>query len=41
MGTIPARDAMAAFEYSGRPLIELEDTTQVYRAVEKMMKRIL
>jgi CO dehydrogenase maturation factor len=41
LGTIPASDEMVAFEYSGRPLIELEDTTQVYRAVEMMMKRIL
>jgi len=41
LGTIPADDDLAAFEFSGRPLVELGDQSPVYQAVEGMMKEIL
>ena len=41
LGTIPADDDLAAFEFSGRPLVELGDESPVYQAVEAMMKGIL
>src|SRR3989304_5422019 len=41
LGTIPADDDPAAFEFSGRPLVELGDESPVYQAVEEMMRQIL
>ena len=41
LGTIPADEDLSAFEFSGRPLVELGDESPVYRAVEKLMKEIL
>lgn len=41
LGIIPADEEMAAFEYSGRPLIELSDNSPVYTAVAAMMQTIL
>lgn len=41
LGIIPANEEMAAFEYSGRPLIELSDNSPVYTAVAAMMQTIL
>jgi CO dehydrogenase maturation factor len=41
LGTIPADDALAEFEFSGKPLVELGDDSPVYRAVEKAMQQIL
>jgi CO dehydrogenase maturation factor len=41
LGTIPADDDLAAFEFSGRPLVELGDESQVYQSVEKMMGQVL
>lgn len=41
LGTIPADDDLAAFEFSGRPLVELGDESPVYQAVEEMMDQIL
>jgi len=41
LGTIPADDDLAAFEFSGRPLVELGDESPVYQAVEEMMRQIL
>lgn len=41
LGVIPADDDLTAFEFSGRPLVELGDGSPVYRAVAEMMKSIL
>ncbi len=41
LGVIPADEALTAFEFSGRPLVELGDESPVYRAVAKMMNDIL
>jgi CO dehydrogenase maturation factor len=41
LGTIPADAALAAFEFSGKPLVDLGDDSPVYRAVEGMMRKIL
>ena len=40
LGTIPADDALMEFEFSGKPLIELGDTSPVYQAVEGMMNKL-
>jgi CO dehydrogenase maturation factor len=39
--TIPADQELSALEFSGRPLIELGDTSPVYQAVSQMMEQIL
>jgi len=41
LGTIPANDELAEFEFSGKPLVELGDESPVYQAVEGMMKQVL
>jgi len=41
LGVIPQDDQLASFEYSGRPLVELQDTSPVYQSVAGMLKRIL
>lgn len=41
LGTINADDELAAFDYSGRPLVELGDDSPVYQAVVGMLNRIL
>jgi CO dehydrogenase nickel-insertion accessory protein CooC1 len=41
LGTIPADSALAAYEFSGKPLVDLGDDSPVYQAVEAMMKKIL
>lgn len=41
LGSIPADEQMAAFELSGRPLIELGDVSPVYRAVGNLMEQML
>jgi CO dehydrogenase maturation factor len=41
LGVIPSDDDLTAFEFSGRPLVELGDESPVYRAVAKMMDGIL
>jgi len=41
LGTIPANEELAQFEYSGKPLVELGDESPVYQAVEKMMGQVL
>lgn len=41
LGTIPADADLAAFELSGKPLVDLGDESPVYQAVEKMMRQIL
>ena len=41
LGTVPSDDDLMAFEFSGRPLVELGDDSPVYQAVAGMMARIL
>jgi CO dehydrogenase maturation factor len=41
LGTVPADADLAAFEFSGKPLVDLGDESPVYRSVAKMMGTIL
>lgn len=41
LGTIPADGELTTFEFSGKPLVDLPDTSPVYRAVSGMMSKIL
>jgi CO dehydrogenase maturation factor len=41
LGVIPADDDLAAFEFSGKPLVDLGDESPVYQAVAGMMESIL
>jgi CO dehydrogenase maturation factor len=41
LGVVPADEQLAAFEFSGRPLVELTEESVVYRKVAEMMKAIL
>ncbi|RJP52424.1 MAG: carbon monoxide dehydrogenase [Anaerolineaceae bacterium] len=41
LGTIPADDDLAEFEFSGKPLVNLGEDSPVYQAVEKMLVQIL
>lgn len=40
LGVIPADSNLAAFEFSGRPLVDLGDESPVYQAVADMMQKI-
>ncbi|MBE2220389.1 MAG: AAA family ATPase [Anaerolineae bacterium] len=40
LGTIPSDDELMAFELSGRPLIELNNTSPVYAAVTRFMTQL-
>jgi CO dehydrogenase maturation factor len=41
LGIVPADHQLIEFEFSGKPLVELGDSSPVYRAVADMMDRIL
>lgn len=41
LGTIPADDDLAEFEFSGKPLVELGDKSPVFQAVGKLMDQII
>ncbi len=41
LGTIPADQELAEFEFNGRPLVELGDDSPVYQAVSRMMAGII
>lgn len=41
LGTIPADDDLSAFEFSGKPLVDLGEDSQVFRSVAQMLKNIL
>jgi len=41
LGVIPADNDLAAFEFSGKPLVDLGDESPVYQAVAGMMGSIL
>lgn len=39
--TIPADDELAAFDYTGKPLVDLNDESLVYQSVAAMMRTLL
>lgn len=41
LGTIPADTDLSAFEFSGKPLVDLGDSSPVYQAICRMMDQIL
>jgi len=41
LGTIPADEALAEFEFSGKPLVELGDESPVYQAIERMLRQVV
>jgi CO dehydrogenase maturation factor len=41
LGVIPADEEITSFEFSGRPLVELDEDSPVYQAVAEMMEEIL
>lgn len=41
VGAIPLNQELSAFEFDGKPLIQLGDQSPVYQAVEKMMGQII
>jgi CO dehydrogenase maturation factor len=41
LGVIPADEDLSAFDFSGRPLLELGDESPVYQAVKEMGQKIL
>jgi CO dehydrogenase maturation factor len=41
LGIIPASNELATLEFSGRPLVELGESSSVYQAVAQMMDKIL
>lgn len=41
LGTVPSDNDLMAFEFSGRPLVELGDESPVYQAVKRLMQQIL
>ncbi|MBE0684310.1 MAG: AAA family ATPase [Anaerolineales bacterium] len=40
LGTVPADETLAQFEFSGRPLVELGDESAVYQASAGMMRQL-
>jgi CO dehydrogenase maturation factor len=41
LGVIPADAEITDFDFSGRPLVELEENSPVYRAIAEMMTEII
>jgi CO dehydrogenase maturation factor len=41
LGVVPADNLVADFEFSGKPLVEMGDTSPLYQAVKAMMEKIL
>ena len=41
LGVVPADEQMAEFEFTGRPLVEMGEDSQIYQAVKAMMEQIL
>jgi CO dehydrogenase maturation factor len=40
LGIVPANADLSAYEFSGKPLVDLGDDSPVYRAVETMMRQL-
>jgi CO dehydrogenase maturation factor len=41
IGTVPEDEAMSAFEFTGRPLVELPADSKVYQAISEIAKKVL
>jgi len=41
LGVVSANEDLSAFEFSGKPLVELGDDSPVYQSIEKIMRQIL
>jgi len=41
LGTVPTDDELIAFEFSGKPLVELGNASPVYQSIARMMGSIL
>ncbi len=41
LGVVPANDELTAFEFSGKPLVDLGDGSVIYQAVAGMLEKIL
>jgi septum formation inhibitor-activating ATPase MinD len=41
LGIIPETQEVTEFEYSGRPLVEMDDDSPVYQAVATMLGKVL
>ncbi len=41
LGVIPDDNALREFEFSGRPLVELDDDSPVYQAIVRMMEQVV
>ena len=41
LGTIPQDGDITEFEFTGRPLVELDQDSPVYRALAAMLEKIL
>lgn len=41
LGIIPTSDELTSFEFSGKPLVDLGDDSQVYQAVAEMIAKVL
>lgn len=41
LGTIPADENLGAFEFSGKPLVDLGDDSPVYQCVAQMLQKVL
>jgi CO dehydrogenase maturation factor len=41
LAVVPADEQLATFEFSGRPLVELEEESPIYREIAASMRRIL
>nr|MBN1229105.1 AAA family ATPase [Anaerolineae bacterium] len=40
LGSVPANEELTVFEFSGRPLVELDDKSPVYQSIAEMMAQI-
>lgn len=41
LGSIPANQELNEFEFTGRPLVELPNDSDVYQAIERMMSKVI
>jgi CO dehydrogenase nickel-insertion accessory protein CooC1 len=41
LGAVPADDNVMEFDFSGKPLLDLENDSPVYQAVEDIMDQLL
>jgi len=41
LGTVPANTQLSEYEFSGRPLVEMDENSPIYAAVKSMLQKIL